>query len=334
MWRDHPWWGVGPGLFDVNFNAYRPQTMPMRAGWAHCDYLNLLTDWGLAGGLLALAGAGLVLAGVAQTWGRVRRSETDFGRTLSNRFAFFLGALGGLAALAAHCLVDFILHVPADALVAVTLLALLSSNLRFATERYWHNLRLPVKALATLVLAAGMGYLGWQEYRLGHEAAGLARADQIPEYSPARARALQTAWAYEPMNSVTAYELGECYRVTGFADATNSPALLDTAMRWYQRSAQLNPHWEMPWLREGNTLDFLEQYDQAGPLYHEADLRDPNGYYVAANLGVHYLGQRNFTAARIWLLRSLDLRRKDNAIAEKCMPVVDQELFIDAGNLR
>jgi len=333
MWRDHPWWGVGPGLFDVYFNAYRPQTMQLRAGWAHCDYLNLLTDWGLAGGLIALTGVGLLLAGVARTWGRVRPAETDFGRSLSTRFAFFLGALGGLAALAVHCLVDFILHVPADALVAVTLLAFLSSSLRFATGRCWYNLRLPVKTAATVVLAAGMGYLGWQEYRLGHEAAWLARANQIGRYSPARARALQTALAYEPMNSVTAYELGECHRVIGFEDPTNSPASLDSALRWYRRSAQLNPHWELPWLRQGNTLDFLGQYDQAWPFYQEADRLDPNGYYVAANVGVHYLEERNFTAAQIWLLRSRTLRYQDNSIVVQSLPVVEREIAIDAGDL-
>ena len=334
MWLDHLWWGVGPGLFDVYFHAYRPQTLQQHAGWPHCDYLNLLTDWGLAGGLIALTGLGLVLAGVVRTWGRVRRSETDFGRSLSNRFAFFLGALGGLAALAMHSLVDFIVHVPADALVAVTLLALLSSNLRFATEGYWHTLRLPAKALATLGLAAGMGFLGWQEYRQGHEAWWLAQANQIPAYSPARAGLLQTAWAYEPRNSVTAYELGECYRVTGFEDPTNSPAWLDTAVLWYQRSATLNPHSELPWLRLGNIRDFLEQYDQAWPYYHQADLLDPNGYYTAANLGVHFLGERNFTAAHLWLMRSQILRPNDNPIVAKCLPLVEQEISINAGDLR
>jgi hypothetical protein len=333
MWLDHLWWGVGPGLYDTRFHEYRPQSEQLQAGWAHCDYLNLLTDWGIVGGLMVLAGMTVILAGVIRTWRRVRRSETDFGNSLSNRFAFFLGALGGLAALAVHCLVDFNLHVPADALVATTLLALLSSNLRFATESYWHNLRVPLKCVGTLVLAAGMGYLGWQEYRLGHQAYWLARAGRQPIYTVARAEVLQNAFAYEPKNALNTYNIGECYRATGFIDTTNSQPLLDTAMQWYQHSQSLNPHLDLVYLREGNTLDYLERNDEAAPYYDQADAHDPNGAYTAANIGWHYMQARNYTAARIWLERSANLQPLNNAIVDKCMPVVERELTVNAGGL-
>jgi O-antigen ligase len=333
MWLDHLWWGVGPGLFDWRFNEYRPQTVQTRPIWAHCDYLNLLTDWGLVGGLIVLAGIVLCLMGLVRAWPRVRRSESDFGSQLSNRFAFFLGVIGGLTALAVHCLVDFNLHVPADALLAVTLLALLSSNLRFATERYWHNLRLPLKSLATLVLAAGMTYLGWQEYRLAGQRLCLSRAARIPDYTLARAQTLQEAFACEPMNFENAYNIGECYRASGFNDPTNAAALLEQAMLWYQRSEKLNPHYSLNYLRQGNTLDFQERPGEAGPFYDHADALDPNGYYPAANLGWHYMQLRDYTAARIWLLRSLALQPNNNPIATNCLSVVEQELSVNAGAL-
>ena len=82
-------------------------------------------------------------AGLLQTRKHVRRVEKDFSSGKSNRLAFFLGASAGLLALALHSVVDFNLHIPANAILGVTLLALLSSNLRFATERFWLNLRLP-----------------------------------------------------------------------------------------------------------------------------------------------------------------------------------------------
>ena len=110
---------------------------------------------------------------------------------MSNRFAFFLGASAGLLALAVHSVVDFNLHIPANAILGVTLLALLSSNLRFATERYWLGARLPVKILATLALVAGVAYLSCQGWRRGHEAVWLARAEQLPNFSPERAAGLK-----------------------------------------------------------------------------------------------------------------------------------------------
>ena len=159
MWLDHFWWGVGPGHYDYRFREYRPENVQMSPDRAHNDYLNLLADWGAAGGVIVLAGLVAFGAGLRKTWKYVRPPENDFSRGMSNRFAFFLGASAGLLALAVHSVVDFNLHIPANAVLGVTLLALLSSNLRFATERYWQGARLPVKILATLALVTGVAYL-------------------------------------------------------------------------------------------------------------------------------------------------------------------------------
>jgi O-antigen ligase len=331
MWLDHFWWGVGPGLFDSRFNAYRPQTMQMQPGWAHCDYLNLLTDYGLVGGLIVLAGMGLCLAGIIQSWKRVRRAESDFGSQFSNRFAFFLGALGGLTALAVHSLVDFNLYIPATALLAVTLLALLSSNLRFATERFWHKIRLPAKLPATLLLAAGAVYLGGQEYRLASQNLALGQAAEIPNFTLSRARILETAFAAEPMNFGNAFNIGECYRTAGFNDPTNAAVLLDQAMLWYQRSEKLNPRYPLTSLRQGNTLDFLGRPVAAEAYYARADTLGPNDFYIAANFGWHYMQVRNFTAARIWLERSATLQHSSTPFASPFLSEVEQELTVNAG---
>src|SRR5207249_1819141 len=81
----------------------------------------------------------------------------------SNRFAFVLGASTGLLALFFHSVVDFNMHIPANAILAVALMAMLSSHLRFTTERYWSSLGAGKKALASAVLLAGLLYLGQQE---------------------------------------------------------------------------------------------------------------------------------------------------------------------------
>ena len=120
----------------------------MRPDRVHNDYLNLLTDWGTAGGVIILAGMMTFAAGLGKTWKHIRPKENDFGQATSNRFAFSLGASTGLLALAAHSLVDFNLHIPANAMLGITLLALLSSNLRFATERYW---QLPFSSCSPLI---------------------------------------------------------------------------------------------------------------------------------------------------------------------------------------
>jgi len=136
---------------------------------------------------------------------------------------------------------DFNLHIPANAILGVTLLALLSCNLRLATERYWLGARLPVKMLATLTLVAGVAYLGSQGWRRGREAAWLAQAEPLPNFSPERAAAWKKAFDVEPMNFETAYNIGEAYRVQSFDGGQNYEDLAKTAIQWYARGMKLDP---------------------------------------------------------------------------------------------
>jgi O-antigen ligase len=330
MWRDHFWWGVGPAHYDYRFREYRPESVQMSPDRAHNDYLNLLADWGAAGGIIVLAGMVTFGAGLRKTWKYVRPSENDFGRGMSNRFAFFLGASAGLFALAVHSMVDFNLHIPANAILGVTLLALLSSNLRFATERHWLGARLPVKMLATLVLVAGVAYLGCQGWRRGQEAVWLARAEQSPVYSPAQAANLKKAFDVELMNFETAYNIGECFRTQSFDGGQNYENLAKTAMQWYARGMKLNPHDGYNYLRYGMCLDWLEKHDEAGPYFNRADALDPNSYYTAANIGWHYVQAGNYAAARPWLERSLRLHGQQNGAAASYLEITERKLVENA----
>jgi O-antigen ligase len=330
MWRDHFLWGVGPAHYDYCFREYRPESVQASPDRAHNDYLNLLADWGAAGGIIVLAGVVTFGAGLRKTWKYVRPLESDFGRGMSNRFAFFLGASAGLFALAVHSVVDFNLHIPANAILGVTLLALLSSNLRFATERYWLGLRLPVKMIATLALVAGVAYLSCQNWRRGHEAVCLARAEQLPNFSTQRAAALNTAFGFEPMNFETAYNIGECFRTQSFDGGQNYEALAKTAMQWYARGMKLNPHDGYNYLRYGMCLDWLEKHDEAGPYFNRADALDPNGYYTQANIGWHYVQAGDYAAARPWLERSLRLYGNGNDIARFYLDTVERKLVENA----
>ena len=151
--------------------------MQLRPGWAHNDYLNALAEWGVVGtGLVASAWVLLGL-GVLKTWPCVRGKPRDLGEERnSNKFAFVLGASLGLAAILAHSVVDFNMHIPANAILAIALMALLSSHLRFATERYWVTVNHWGKAFASAVVLAGVGYLGQQGWRHAAEYVWLQRA--------------------------------------------------------------------------------------------------------------------------------------------------------------
>src|SRR6266481_456851 len=161
VWQENPWWGAGPAHFDFRFRKYRPENVQLQPERAHNDYLNALTDWGIVGLTIVMTGLALIFLGVIRTWRFVRGVPSDLEQKSSNKFAFVVGGSAGLVAALVHSMVDFNMHIPANALIAVTLMALLSSHLRFATERYWVTLGPGIKATASAVILAFVTYLGW-----------------------------------------------------------------------------------------------------------------------------------------------------------------------------
>jgi hypothetical protein len=325
MWRDHPWWGVGPGHFDYRFREYRPAGFQARPEHAHEDYLELFADWGVTGGLIVFAGIGIFIVGLRQSWPHVRREENDFGSGMSSRYAFFLGGVSGLFALAVHSLVDFNLHIAANALAGVVVLGLVAGNVRFATKRYWVRARLPLRWALTGGLGALMLYFGAQAWRRGGEMIWTERAEGLPVYSDEQAAALQKALACEPENYLTCYNIGECFRMQSQNGGGNYAALAQKALNFYAQGSRLNPHDAYCQLRAGMCLDWLGRPAEAEKFFTEAESRDPNGNFVVANIGWHFVQVGDYPAARQWFLRACKLSNWRNEIAknylfEICQP--------------
>ncbi len=326
MWEDHLWFGVGPDHYDYRFREYRPETIQSRPDRVHNDYLNLLADWGIVGGLIVFTGMGIFIFHLRKTWPHVRREENAFGTGQSNRFAFFLGGMGGLTALAVHSVVDFNLHIPANALVGVTLLALVASNVRFSTEQHWRRLRRPMKVVFTVMLGGVAFYLAAQVWRVGGETYWLARAARQPIFSTPLAEALGRAFKCEPNNSQTAYAIGECFRTQSLDGGENFGELASTAMEWYAAASKLNSHDGYNYLRTGMCLDWLNRQGESEKWFAQAEACDPNGYYMASNIGWHYVQVGDYANARQWFIRSLKLDN-NNPIALNYYVICEHKLI-------
>lgn len=120
-WRlaaEHPLAGVGLGGYWIAIRTTHGGSGVMIPRQAHNDYLELFASAGVPG-LLLLAAFLFLFARRA----RVRlREGTGFTR------AVCLGALAGLFGVAAHSLVDFGLHVTANAFVCAALVALAAAE--------------------------------------------------------------------------------------------------------------------------------------------------------------------------------------------------------------
>ena len=329
MWADHPWLGVGPAHYDYRFREYRPEQIQSRPDRAHNDYLNLLADWGAVGGGIVFAGLGTFIFWLKKTWPHVRREENDFGSAQSNRFAFFLGAGCGLAALAVHSAMDFNLHIPANALTGVTLLALVASHTRYATERFWVRPQREFKLALAVILGVVAIYFGTQAWRLGLESHRLAQAATLPSFSPERAAALQQAFAGEPKNFETAYAIGECFRNQSLNGGAAFAASAQQALDWYARARRDNPYDGYSWLRTGMCLDWLNRPREAAAAYRIAETLDPNGYFMVANIGWHYVQTGDYAAAMEWFNRSEKLGG-DNPIARNYLAICEAKLAAQA----
>jgi len=161
----------------------------------------------------------------------------------------------------------------------------------------------------------------------------MAAAKQ-PDYTLAQSKIREVALKYEPMNFKNVYAIGEGYRNAALTGATNAAELLGAALDWYQRGEKLDRYYFFDYLREGQCLDLLGLPDLAWQRFDEADRLDPNGYFTAANIGWHFLNTGDLTAARPWLLRSLELKPATNTVAGSALAAVEQELTAEAGNVK
>ena len=141
--RDHPLLGTGLGSWLPAFRPY--QAPPVEGGiWdhAHNDYLELAAETGVAGMVLVLLFAVAILRAargqqpsrVEEARGRpdepapedLRRFALPVWRAaLAERTALRWGLAGGVAAILAHSLVDFGLHMPANSLALMIVVGLL-----------------------------------------------------------------------------------------------------------------------------------------------------------------------------------------------------------------
>jgi O-antigen ligase len=333
IWQENILWGVGPAHYDYRFRQHRPEFVQQRPAWVHNDILNAFTDWGVAGACLVAAAWGLLGAGVVKTWSSVRGSSNDLrGTKNSNKFAFVLGASVGLVAILVHSTCDFNMHIPANAVLAVTLIALLSSHLRFATERYWSRAGGLARIFASVVLLAGAFYLGQQGWRHTAEYRFLRRAAGAPNFSPEKVAWLKKACAVEPMNPDTTYAIGDAYRIQSSLGEDNYRDLAAQAMDWFGRTIKLNRWGGYGYLRYGWCLDWLDRSAEAEPYFARADELDPNGYFTVAHIGLHYMQLENYAAARPWFERSLRLEWQNNPIAHTYFQIANARLHEAATN--
>ena len=120
MFATHPFLGTGLGGYWIGITAYHDASGVLTPQEAHNDYLELLSSGGLIGFAVGVWFAVMV----------VRAARKNFIVQTGFMRAARVGALHGIAAVAAHSLVDFGLHLIANAVVFLTLVMIVTAKVQ------------------------------------------------------------------------------------------------------------------------------------------------------------------------------------------------------------
>ncbi len=114
--RDHPFLGTGPGTFPTAFTPYRPAGVNARFLRTHNDYLHFVSETGILT-------VGIILwLMIATFWTGIRKIMAANSRLT---LGITLGSLSSIVAITGHSVVDFNLHVMANAILFTVLAGLL-----------------------------------------------------------------------------------------------------------------------------------------------------------------------------------------------------------------
>jgi len=116
MFKAHPLLGVGLGAFETVYPMYGRGDGSFVIEFAHNDYLQVLSDSGVVGGMLAL----WFIIAVLRSFARALKSRDP----LVSGFA--LGGGAGVFAILVHSVFDFNLQIPSNALLFLVLSAVVS----------------------------------------------------------------------------------------------------------------------------------------------------------------------------------------------------------------
>ena len=206
-------------------------------------------------------------------------------------------------------------------------MALLSSHLRFATDDFWATAGLASKMGVSLVVVAGMTFLCWDGLRHARENVFLAKAAFAPQLDPAKVLLLKQAFAAEPKNPNTAFEIGEALRIQSAEGSSQYRALAGEAMEWFGRALALNPWHCHSLLRYGWCLDWTDRAPESAPYFEKAERLDPNNHFTLDQIGMHYVQLGQYAAAKPWFERSLRLHSATNHTATQYLEIVNQRLL-------
>ena len=282
---DQPFFGTGPATFVYIHPRYQDSTFSHRAVLTHNDYLNTLDDYGGVGLALALF---FVVVVTVKFFRRPRAASRWQDRVL------LAAGFTGWCALLVHSLVDYNLHIPANALMLFALTGMALRRFASEMEPPRVGLSLPSIPLACVLAVLSVAY--------GAELGRTALSDLVYEHAVARSldatpddsiAAAHEALKFDSHNVPALVFLGDIERVEAAhydkpEDIAQRMNLGQKAIEAYQAALRLNPLDDTIEASLGLTFDIMYRYPEAYFCYANALRHQPYDGQFWFRLGNHF----------------------------------------------
>ena len=296
MARGNLFLGVGPGMFRWLYPVQR--TVQGVVDTPENEYWSAFTECGLIGFVLALwVLVAFVIATIQILSVRASRYSAS---TPSNRYAFAVGGLAAVVAVAIGAIFDSSLHAPANLLTLVAILATTLTCGVHPSGKVDEDEALPgryaplaVKGVNKVTLAASLAIvvlLLASRLRKSYPSdfyLRLARhAEDSLDWDTARERSLQ-AWKCDRRNFEVTTAMGDLLSARATWNMAQREKLLTEALTWYERAFTANPYAMDVQVKIGRVYDALGKRELAEERYRRAVQADPQNASYHAQLGLH-----------------------------------------------
>jgi hypothetical protein len=312
--------GVGPGMFRWLYPAYR--TMQGVMDTPDNEYGCVFTECGVIGCVLVVwVLVAFVIAAIQILSVRASRYSAS---TPSNRYAFAVGGLAAVMAVAIGVIFDSSLHAPANLFTLVAIMATTltcgvhpSGKIDEDEELPGRYAPLAVKGVNKVALAASLAivvlllasrlrksYPSDFYWRLARQA-----GDSL-DWETTRERYLQ-AWKFDRRNFEVTTAIGDSLSARATWNVAQREKLLDEALTWYERAFTANPYAMDVQVKIGRVYDALGKRDLAEERYRRAIQADPENASYHVQLGLHGLRWGDTEEAVASLARAYELGGDD-----------------------
>jgi O-antigen ligase len=300
-WKAAPLLGTGAGTYLYYGRMFRTPRMQQDPIYAHNDYLHLLGEYGAVAGVLLVLFLGTHLYHGWKNFLRLGPKRVAVSSDLlSTSLALNLGAISSVAAYLVHSVVDFNLHIPANALLLAFVFGILA-NAGVARGGEDAGAPISIRLWRAALIVTG-AFLAIQSFRLlpaeyfAEHARTAQRNNHSDEAIGYASRGLerdkQNPFLYQYLASA------KLTRCDSLPDLTDRRSCYTDAVGALQKAHDLAPFDRTFQVPLALTYDALERFAEAEWIFDEARQWDPKSVYLNEIYNFHLNRWRNPEMAR------------------------------------